>query len=73
MPAKTPTITVLTPAQLAKVLSAAGSRRITEEMVRSDIDAGAPVNADGTMNLIHYTAWLVKASSGGGRGEAGGD
>ncbi len=70
----TPTPTALTVAQAAKVLSAAGGRRITEEMVRADIDAGAPANADGTVNLVHYTAWLVKeTASGGGRGEAGGD
>ncbi len=65
MPAKQPTITALTPAQVAKVLSAAGSRSITEEMVSSDIDAGAPVNGDGSVNLVCYTAWLVKEFSGG--------
>ena len=55
-----PTLTALTVAQAAKVLSAAGGRRITEEMLRSDIDAGAPVNNDGTINLVHYAAWLAK-------------
>ena len=71
---KTPKITALTPAQAAKILAAAGSRRITEAMVLADIDAGAPVNADGTIHLVHYTAWLVKeTASGGGRGETGGD
>ncbi len=50
----------MTVEQVAKVLSAAGGRRITEEMIRADIDAGAPVNADGTLNLVHYTAWMVK-------------
>ena len=52
--------TALTVAQLAKILSAAGGRRITEEMIRLDMDAGAPVNPDGTVNLLHYTAWMVK-------------
>ena len=61
----TPSLTALTAAQVAKVLLAAGSRRITEEMLRADIDAGAPVNADGTLNLVHYTAWLVQEVSGG--------
>ena len=60
MTAKSPTITALTPAQAAKLLAAAGSRRITEAMVRADIDAGAPTNADGTINLVHYAAWLAK-------------
>ena len=60
-----PTLTALTVAQAAKVLSAAGGRRITEEMLRADIDAGAPINDDGTLNLVHYTAWLVREVSGG--------
>ena len=56
----TATLTALTVVQAAKVLSAAGGRRITEEMLRYDIDAGAPVNPDGRLNLLHYTAWLVR-------------
>lgn len=59
MTAETPKITALTPAQVAKILAAAGNRRITEAMVRADIDAGAPTNGDGTVNLVHYAAWLV--------------
>jgi len=58
-------ITSLTIGQTAKVLSAAGGRRITEEMLRADIDAGAPVNQDGSINLIHYAAWLVREIAGG--------
>ncbi len=61
----TPSLTALTVAQMAKVLSAAGGREITEEMVRADIDVGAPVNPDGTLNLVHYTAWLAKEMAGG--------
>ena len=56
-------LTALTPDQVAKVLSSAGARRITEEMIRADIDAGAPTNPDGTVNLVHYTSWLVKELS----------
>ncbi len=62
---KTPSITALTVAQAAKVLSAAGGRRITEDMLRTDIDAGAPVNTNGTINLVHYAAWLVREMAGG--------
>jgi len=65
MSADTPRITALTPAQAAEILAAAGSRRITETMVRADIEAGAPTNADGTINLVHYAAWLVKEAAGG--------
>ena len=78
MSAETPKITALTPAQVAKILAAAGSRRITEAMIRVDIAAGAPANTDprnpGTINLVHYAAWLVRTSaSSGGRGVADGD
>ena len=70
----TPSLTALTVAQMAKMLSAAGGRMVTEAMVLADIDAGAPVNPDGTINLVHYAAWLAKeTASGGGRGETGGD
>jgi hypothetical protein len=30
------------------------------EMIEADVDDGAPVNPDGTLNLVHYAAWLVK-------------
>ncbi len=63
MTAQTPRITALTPAQAAKILATAGSRRITEAMVRADIQAGAPTNADGTVNLIHYAAWLAREAA----------
>ena len=65
MTAETPKITALTPAQAAKILATAGSRRITEAMVRADIDVGAPTNADGTVNLVHYAAWLAREVAGG--------
>ena len=65
MSAESPKITALTVAQAAKVLSAAGGRRITEEVLRADIDAGAPANPEGTINLVHYTAWLVREVAGG--------
>ena len=66
-------ITAITPVQAAKILSTAGSRGITEAMIYSDIDSGAPVNADGTINLVHYTAWLIKeTASGGGKKDASG-
>jgi len=63
MTAETPRITALTPAQAAKILAAAGNRRITEAMVRADLEAGAPTNADGTLNLVHYAAWLAREAA----------
>jgi hypothetical protein len=53
-------ITALSVADAAKVVSKAAGRTITEAMVRADIEAGAPVNSDGTMNMIQYAAWLAK-------------
>jgi hypothetical protein len=41
------------------VLRKAGSRHITEEALRADLAAGAPANPDGTVNLLHYVAWLA--------------
>jgi len=59
----TPRITALTPAQAARILAAAGQRRITEAMVKADVEAGAPTNADGSLNLIHYAAWLAREAA----------
>ncbi|NQY41716.1 MAG: hypothetical protein HRT80_16675 [Henriciella sp.] len=54
----------------AKVLSRMGGKPVTANMLEADIDAGAPTNADGSINLVHYTAWLVREmSAGGGRAD----
>ena len=45
---------------LARILSASGPRPVTLEMLEADIDDGAPVNADGTMNLVEYARWLIR-------------
>ena len=47
-------------ADVARVLCASGSRHATEAAVQADLDAGAPTNADGSVNLVHYAAWLVR-------------
>lgn len=54
-------------ADAARVLTRLGGKAVTEDMLRADIDAGAPANADGTLNLVYYAAWLVKEMMGGGR------
>lgn len=38
----------------------AGSRTITLERLEADIASGAPVNADGTINILKYIAWIAK-------------
>ena len=50
----------MTIAQAAKVLSAVSGERITDDMLRADVEAGAPVTADGRINLVYYAAWLVQ-------------
>ena len=52
--------TALSVADAARLLSAAGGHAVTPEQIQSDIDAGAPTNGNGTINLVHYAAWLVK-------------
>jgi hypothetical protein len=56
----------LSPADAARVLTASGTEPVTVEMLRADIDAGAPTNPDGTVSLVALAAWLVKEM---GRGE----
>ena len=52
--------------QASKLLSAAYRERIDAATIQVDIDAGAPTNADGTINLVHYAAWQAMEL---GRGE----
>lgn len=52
-------------ADMAHILSASSATPITVEMLEDDIANGAPKNLDGTVNLVHYGAWLVKEVSSG--------
>jgi len=52
--------TKLSAAQLASLLSAAAKAKVTPQMIRADLAAGAPSNPDGTLHLVHYTAWLLR-------------
>ena len=52
--------TSLTVADVARLLTRAAGQSVTVEMLQADLAAGAPANADGTLNLIHYAAWLVR-------------
>jgi hypothetical protein len=42
-----------------RLLSRLGSKPISEVKIREDTESGAPVNPDGTLNLVEYAAWLV--------------
>jgi hypothetical protein len=50
----------LTVADAAAVLTRVAGQPITAAMLEADRGAGAPVNTDGTINLVHYAAWLVR-------------
>jgi len=58
-------------ADLAALLTKAGGIRVDVAWIEADLAAGAPTNADGTVNLMHYTAWLARAmTTAGTRGAA---
>jgi hypothetical protein len=48
---------------LARVLSAMGPKPVTVAMLEDDVANGAPTNADGTLNLIQFLAWLIKENA----------
>ena len=50
----------LTLPDAAAVLSKASGTAISVETLRADVAAGAPTNSDGTINLVHYAAWLAQ-------------
>ena len=53
-------VTSLSINDAALLLSKSGGKAVTGDIIRQDIEAGAPVNADETVNLVHYAAWLVR-------------
>ncbi len=53
-----------------KLLNRAGCRIMTMEMLQNDIDAGMPINANGTVNLVKYMAWMIKEISSNGENES---
>ena len=59
----------LTVSQLARLLTRAGSSPVTEAMIEMDVAAGTPTNRNGTINLVHYGAWLVRNMKETTRGE----
>jgi len=53
----------LTVADAAALLTRAAGAPVTAAMLEADRAAGAPANPDGTINLVHYAAWLVRETS----------
>ena len=48
----------LTTAELVKLMASSGHRTSTKQ-IDADIQAGAPTNDDGTINIVEFAAWLV--------------
>ncbi|HUU97572.1 MAG TPA: hypothetical protein VM487_17695 [Phycisphaerae bacterium] len=59
-PSKPLKITALSLAEVARVLSSASGRQITEEQVRDLAERGNLLKPDGTISLIEYTAFLAR-------------
>lgn len=60
-------LTVLSTANLARLLSNAYRREISEQQVRAIAEEGNLLSTADTVNLIHYTAYLADVVSRGGR------
>jgi hypothetical protein len=56
----------MSPQAASRLLTAACGRLVPAEQVELDLASGAPTNPDGTINLVHYAAWLIKEMSGRG-------
>ena len=52
-------ITALSLSDAAKVLAKTCGRNVTVDDLRAHVAQGAPLNPDGTMNLVAFAAWLV--------------
>jgi hypothetical protein len=53
-------LAALTPEQMADILSKAGGKTIDIDQVARDIEAGAPTDKDGNLNMLAYAAWLAR-------------
>ena len=49
-----------------RMLRRSGCPQMSDETLQRLIDDGLPLNADGTMNIIEYTAWMLKEVQGNG-------
>lgn len=57
-------ITSMSPEQIAEKLRLSGSKTATADAIRAMIADGAPVNADGTVSIIKFTAYLESRKNG---------
>lgn len=54
-------ITHLSPEMFIRLMANSGFRDASADLLEQDIAIGAPVNADGTINLFDFAAWLYVA------------
>lgn len=52
-------------AEAARLISKVSGQTVTTEMLQTDVDLGAPTNPDGSFNLVHYAAWLIREAANG--------
>jgi hypothetical protein len=50
----------LSVADAVRLLSRVGGQPVRVSMIEADLVDGAPANPDGTINLVHYSAWLLR-------------
>ena len=55
----------LAPEALARLLSAAGGKAVTVDMVQAAVDTGAPAGIGGRISLVEFTAWLERDAANG--------
>jgi hypothetical protein len=56
----------MTAEQTAALFSKLRRRKVPVAEIEADIEDGAPTNGGGRLNLLTYTAWMLKEA---GRGE----
>ena len=66
MPNTTVNPLALPAGDLMRMLRKSGCPRMTDETRLRLIDDGLPLNADGTLNIIEFTAWMLQEAQGHG-------
>ena len=46
-----------------RMLRRSGCPRMSDETLRRLVEEGLPLNADGTVNIIEYTAWMPREAT----------
>lgn len=54
-----PNLAALTVAEAAQIFTQAGKKPVSEELITDALGRGAPTNDNGTINALHFVAWLT--------------